>query len=669
MRWIAALMLLILIPVSFAQSETQCRGALPSRLIIGSDARVLPGDANNVRNRAGLSGSRIGQIPGGARFSVLEGPTCADGYAWWKVDYRGLIGWTAEADDEYWLEPIIVPTPVPTTTPTPAPTTSPTSIPTTTSANEAGSHSSGNSQTIASEPAEGVIFFETFDNNDANWLVGTWTGSGDTEGNISKREIINGRYEITITTNQQVFGRTVPPNLEVSGNYEFSFDVTILEKARNIVLLALFDLKDWDNYRRFYYHEADEWYLIDSVDGTRSADAKGAFNVHDGNPHRITVRVEDNMYTVFIDGQQLPTVFPTLGVPGGLVGFGLQNSWFTDDNSLITVKAAFDNFEVRQLTNEAASGSDETDLVSFVSVIPRLSLQTPRGWYQVTRNQPNLSRFNNEDVYNIEIFNNPEGSARSAGNLRIQIYDPVQVMETAGLFDSREAELEDALNAFLSPSARSRGQLESISLSDNREALRFTLNRTRWYALRSSDESITLAEIDFGRQDDIADSGALVESIISTLDYPTPPQNTPQGNAVNNMIEALFSDNPDSVLLNICAEDAAATLLFIAGVDAFTDIWSGLPPSANSSTTLSSRQAQSATVDTSGLYYDVVSESEDAVSVRLMGNLRLVAPDGTAEIRPMETSVGPAFSRFGQNTYRVQEQDGFWVVCGGTIGF
>jgi hypothetical protein len=51
----------------------------------------------------------IGQIPSGGVFSVLEGPICdANGRAWWRVDYNGLLGWTVEGQgSEYYVEPIL----------------------------------------------------------------------------------------------------------------------------------------------------------------------------------------------------------------------------------------------------------------------------------------------------------------------------------------------------------------------------------------------------------------------------------------------------------------------------------------------------------------------------------------------------------------------------------
>jgi hypothetical protein len=89
------------------QSATSvCSGALPIRLTVGQPARVTPGAANNIRSAPSLSAQKIGQIPGEAGFSVLEGPVCGDGLNYWRVSYNGIIGWTAEGNDqEYWVEP------------------------------------------------------------------------------------------------------------------------------------------------------------------------------------------------------------------------------------------------------------------------------------------------------------------------------------------------------------------------------------------------------------------------------------------------------------------------------------------------------------------------------------------------------------------------------------
>jgi hypothetical protein len=85
-----------------------CSGFLPSRLVIGEQGRVTPGDPNNVREFPSASGTLVGQIPGEGVFDVLEGPECDPaGRAWWKVNYEGIEGWTVEGQgDQYYVEPV-----------------------------------------------------------------------------------------------------------------------------------------------------------------------------------------------------------------------------------------------------------------------------------------------------------------------------------------------------------------------------------------------------------------------------------------------------------------------------------------------------------------------------------------------------------------------------------
>ncbi|HEX2908968.1 MAG TPA: SH3 domain-containing protein, partial [Phototrophicaceae bacterium] len=86
---------------------------LPNRLMAGSYGRVTPGLPNVVRsapgtNSSGSSSVIVGNIPGGAVFSVLSGPQCgSDGRWWWYVNYNGLVGYTPEGEGSgtYWTEP------------------------------------------------------------------------------------------------------------------------------------------------------------------------------------------------------------------------------------------------------------------------------------------------------------------------------------------------------------------------------------------------------------------------------------------------------------------------------------------------------------------------------------------------------------------------------------
>lgn len=83
-----------------------CAGAPTARLSVGAAGRVTAGMSNRLRAQPGTGGAILALIPGGGMFVVLSGPTCADGYNWWQVNYNGVIGWTAEGSGaDYFLEP------------------------------------------------------------------------------------------------------------------------------------------------------------------------------------------------------------------------------------------------------------------------------------------------------------------------------------------------------------------------------------------------------------------------------------------------------------------------------------------------------------------------------------------------------------------------------------
>ncbi len=86
----------------------QCPGAPISRLQPDQRGRITytDGTMTNVRQAPGLNTAKIGSVPEGSTFTVLAGPICADGYAWWNVQFdMGLIGFVAEGDaSAYYLE-------------------------------------------------------------------------------------------------------------------------------------------------------------------------------------------------------------------------------------------------------------------------------------------------------------------------------------------------------------------------------------------------------------------------------------------------------------------------------------------------------------------------------------------------------------------------------------
>lgn len=87
-----------------------CPGAPKEHLILQERGRVLPDDPRpiNMRSAAGTDNTVLVQIPIRSLFYVLEGPVCADDFAWYKIRYKGREGWIAEGDlTSYYVEPYL----------------------------------------------------------------------------------------------------------------------------------------------------------------------------------------------------------------------------------------------------------------------------------------------------------------------------------------------------------------------------------------------------------------------------------------------------------------------------------------------------------------------------------------------------------------------------------
>jgi len=156
--FLVSMILLMLLP---AHAQDDGCGELPSQLVVGQTGRVTPGDANNMRDTPSTSGNRVGQVPGEAEFTVLDGPVCSDGYTWWQINYDGLVGWTVESiADSYSLEPLVPPTPTPIPTPTLIPTAAP--LPETRQTADFAIWSVDGS-TLAVSSQEGIWLYDTTD--------------------------------------------------------------------------------------------------------------------------------------------------------------------------------------------------------------------------------------------------------------------------------------------------------------------------------------------------------------------------------------------------------------------------------------------------------------------------------------------------------------------------
>lgn len=133
-------------PAEYGYLSTSCpaelKGFSPARLEIGGFGLARAGgDPVILRQNFAITSPSLGVLPPLDRFYVLAGPECTgDGVVWWKIEWQGRVGWTAESrlGGYYFVEPIsrnfvnvtVPPTAIPTASPTFTPTATPTPTPT-----------------------------------------------------------------------------------------------------------------------------------------------------------------------------------------------------------------------------------------------------------------------------------------------------------------------------------------------------------------------------------------------------------------------------------------------------------------------------------------------------------------------------------------------------------
>ena len=91
--------------------DALCPPAPPTRLIVNERGRVALDDTRplNLRADPGTTSAVLAQIPAGGVFYVLDGATCGQDYAWFQVEYNGIVGWVAEGDEAAYYAEIYPP--------------------------------------------------------------------------------------------------------------------------------------------------------------------------------------------------------------------------------------------------------------------------------------------------------------------------------------------------------------------------------------------------------------------------------------------------------------------------------------------------------------------------------------------------------------------------------
>jgi len=298
-RRIIALIIVLGAPlVAHAQEAPNCPGALPSRLVIGGQARVTPGDSNNIRQRPSLDSARIGQIPAGGTFQVLEGPTCADGYAWWRVNYAGTVGWTAESGNSvYWLEMAVYPVPTAAAPVTRA--TVPPAAP--------QSFVSTAAQLPIDLNATMSIFVEDFTDNRHNWFQLYESGLYfQVEDGVYVLNAFQGAQQVGDTHSLSEFG------LEPLSVYAVTVDFVNrspdpFQHCPAIVINYNHVTFDSSKLRRVEFCNQGVVSMHD-LDRTVNSIVQGAIDATDGGVHQLGVISDGQTLSAVIDGQVVTSI-------------------------------------------------------------------------------------------------------------------------------------------------------------------------------------------------------------------------------------------------------------------------------------------------------------------------------------------------------------------------
>lgn len=84
-----------------------CPNNAPSRIRLNERVRGLENMTNFLQLQPSTSSGTVAQVTPGLVMRVLEGPQCAQGYTWWRVQYGRVSGWVIEVyNTEYWLESV-----------------------------------------------------------------------------------------------------------------------------------------------------------------------------------------------------------------------------------------------------------------------------------------------------------------------------------------------------------------------------------------------------------------------------------------------------------------------------------------------------------------------------------------------------------------------------------
>jgi uncharacterized protein YgiM (DUF1202 family) len=290
-----------------AVEQVNCPNALPSFLHPGVEGFVRSEDPRplNVRLGPSRTADEIDEIQSGEHFIVLEGPTCAESLAWFRIRYRNNAreGWIAEGDNAYFVSPVSM-SGVNQLAPTPRPVD--------------GRVLSNNCPVVMKEDE----FVNGLSPND--WF------EDRTPGARSNERIIDGFYEMRLNF--------IPPNANEavtwgslrgfnfrSARVEAVFSATSFsdETVRAGIWLRYQD----DNHYLAFMIRNNGSYYIGRYEGSGYIDlvrwtSVNAIHTGDNALNTLRVDIDEDRFSFFVNGVPLTTIVDSTWADGRLALFG-----------------------------------------------------------------------------------------------------------------------------------------------------------------------------------------------------------------------------------------------------------------------------------------------------------------------------------------------------------
>jgi hypothetical protein len=288
----------------------------------------------------------------------------------------------------------------------------------------------------------------------------------------------------------------------------------------------------------------------------------------------------------------------------------------------------------------------------------RLVVNYPDGWYSSGLRKPG------ETVNNAAISNNSSGFTGSPGQLLIQIFEPVYVMELFGIADTSVVTLEDIYTAIIS--GNEQGLLENGSepkyLSLNRrELLRLDFMMPQFdtimLSLRTTDGYIVQmnAVMSPGEINIFEDT---VLAIASTLDYTAPDRDILEGSpasVVRDHFNFVQSGDLQGVLSLYCQQD----LIFKEVLDFLVEDATDIEDIDEAFETIVEFDRALTRPDFSHLFYQtVLLEEGERATVRISGNVTITNSEGDRELVPYLD-----FTPVRTDGWRLIWENSQWRIC------